>query len=305
MQRIAGIDGGGTHTRAAIADETGRVLGIGEAGPGNLHDVGEEQLGKHIQLALERAWAASGETSKRVDALFLGLASVARETERERVRQLVRRLGLASDGHVGIDHDLRIALAGGLGGEAGIALIAGTGSACFGRDADGNSAYAGGWGPFLDDAGSAFELARRGLTACIRAHDGRGPKVAFSQPLYDELQLEDWHQVPARVSSGELSRAQIAQLAPIIDQAAAQGDPIACGLIQDAANELTLLIVAVANKLGWEDPPIALNGGMLAKGNQVRSVLETVLKHALPKAHAQDPCSSPVEGAVMLARDLL
>jgi len=40
MRVVAGVDGGGTRTRAALVDESGRVLGLGEAGPSNYGDVG-------------------------------------------------------------------------------------------------------------------------------------------------------------------------------------------------------------------------------------------------------------------------
>ena len=305
MKRIAGIDGGGTRTRAAIADGEGRVLGTGEAGPGNLFDVGPERLAAHLRSALETAWAAAGEPARRLDAIFLGLASVGRPAERERVRELVLDQDLARAEGIGIDHDLRIALAGGLEGAPGIALIAGTGSACFGRDGAGRSESAGGWGPFLDDAGSAFELGQSALRACVRAHDGRAARPSFCEPILERLELRHWHEIPARVASAALGRAQIAGLALLVSEAAEVGDPIGLELVQHAAREQARLVSAVARKLDWSDPPVALCGGMLSAGGLGWRALLAELERCLPRALPTEPLRSPVEGAVLLARELL
>ncbi|GAG07925.1 unnamed protein product, partial [marine sediment metagenome] len=41
---VVGVDGGGTRTRVAVATEEGTVLGTGESGPGNYHDVGIDEV---------------------------------------------------------------------------------------------------------------------------------------------------------------------------------------------------------------------------------------------------------------------
>jgi N-acetylglucosamine kinase-like BadF-type ATPase len=50
-----------------------------------------------------------------------------------------RRAALQLGDAIHVDHDIRIALAGGLSGRPGIALIAGTGSSCFGMNAAGDA----------------------------------------------------------------------------------------------------------------------------------------------------------------------
>src|SRR5579875_3586243 len=69
----------------------------------------------------------------------------------------------------------------------GVALIAGTGAIALGRNMQGATARASGWGYLLDEVGSGYELGRQALVAVVRAADGRGP-----QTMLLELILEHW-----------------------------------------------------------------------------------------------------------------
>ena len=148
MTIALGIDGGGTHTRAALLDSNGRLLGVGQSAAGNLHDVGEERLHAHVAEATRAAWSEAGEAPQEAAAAFFGMASVVTEVDRERVRRIGLELELAPDGRIEVDHDLRIALAAGLAGAPGIVVIAGTGSSCYGRSPAGETWMASGWGSF-------------------------------------------------------------------------------------------------------------------------------------------------------------
>ena len=66
---------------------------------------------------------------------------------------------------VRVTTDLEIAFEAAFGAGEGILLLAGTGSAAFGRDANGRTARAGGRGPWFSDEGSAFDIGRRAFAA--------------------------------------------------------------------------------------------------------------------------------------------
>src|ERR1700733_5301986 len=142
MRLCLGIDGGQSSTTALIGDETGRVLGIGRAGPSN-HAAASEGRRKFVSAitdSVNQAAASAGLSAPvGFEAACLGLSggpdgkeALAKETIRAE-RYL-------------ITHDAHIALAGATGGEPGIIVIAGTGSMVFGRNAAGLTARAGGWG---------------------------------------------------------------------------------------------------------------------------------------------------------------
>ena len=69
----------------------------------------------------------------------------------------------------------------------GTVLIAGTGSICYARTADGRRARSGGWGHLIDDEGSAYALGRDILRAVVRAADGRAPATALTELIAQRL----------------------------------------------------------------------------------------------------------------------
>ncbi|HLP08445.1 MAG TPA: BadF/BadG/BcrA/BcrD ATPase family protein, partial [Opitutaceae bacterium] len=162
MALFLGIDGGGTSTRALLCDERGRVLGLGAGGVANHLHAGWGGAADSLHTAVHGAFTAAGLAPAPCAAAFLGMAATASDAARGRWREIALQLGLArAAAAVGVDHDVRIALAGGLAGRPGIALIAGTGSSCYGRTASGATWQAGGWGSILDDGGGGYWLGLR------------------------------------------------------------------------------------------------------------------------------------------------
>ena len=125
MRLFLGVDGGQSGTRAMIGDETGRIAGIGH-GPACRYEG-----------AIAEAVNAAGLMCASFEAACFGLSGGGAGKE-----ALVR--GLVKADRYLITHDAAIALTGALAGEAGIIVIAGTGSMAFGRNRAGRSARAGG-----------------------------------------------------------------------------------------------------------------------------------------------------------------
>ena len=182
---VLGVDGGGTKTHAVIIDETGRTLGEGFGGPTNIDDHDLETATVHLETAVNQARANAQLKNEPFDAAFLGIAGVVSAADKALVRKFSWRLELTCSPpagphatgpeQLGVDHDARVALAGGLSCRPGMVLIAGTGSACFGMNAAGEHHLAGGWGHLLSDEGSGYWLGLEALRAAVRGFDGRGP----------------------------------------------------------------------------------------------------------------------------------
>ena len=320
---VLGIDGGGTRTRAAIVDLSGRLLGLGEGGPSNLNVSGRDGVRDAVRDAVEAArvdavrdagrsagtdagTVASDDVGSDRDqqpfaAAFLGLAGVVTPRDHAEIRSIASELGLAPDNAVGVDHDLRIALAGGLGGSAGIVLIAGTGSSCYGRTDDGATWRAGGWGPLIDDPGSGYWLGVRAMATVCRSVDGRGPATALERALPDSLGLDSAGDLLRMTGTGGLTRERIAALAPLVLDAADAGDASATRIVAEAIDELARMVEAVERRLFAGNATMLTMTGGLTERRSFRDALERAITARSPSVRPVASRLPPVLGAAALA----
>lgn len=308
QQIVIGIDGGGTKVRAAITRVDGQLMGQGESGTGNYHDVGADIVRANIGEAVSQAWTATGQPPRQADAIFLGLGSIVTQEDREVIRRIVRELGIVNDGRIGVDHDLRVALAGGLAGQPGIVLIAGTGSSCYGRNENGQNWRAGGWGPILDDPGSSYWLGRQAMIAAIRDYDGRGSKTRLHQSVIEAVGINSVQEIMLRVELEGMARSEIAALAPLVTSAAAEGDDVACSLIERGADQLALMVATVAERIAFaattDKIPVIITGGLTSAGSVFLSPLHRAIQRRAPATCIVDARMAPVLGGVLLALEL-
>ena len=146
MQVFLGVDGGGTQTRSRLVDEHGSVLGRGLAGSSNLHQIDAATFRANLHSVVTQAFAELDPDSIELSAACFGLAGVSSSKAHEQAQAVIAELKLSPVATISILTDAHIALTGGLAGAPGIVLLAGTGSACFGNDAEGKLCRTGGWG---------------------------------------------------------------------------------------------------------------------------------------------------------------
>lgn len=296
-----GVDGGGSHTRALLCDEQGRVVGVGQAGPSNYQDVGEAAAGEALRGALT---AARGSIpSAAIGAAFFGMAGVVNAADHAAVRRMATGLHLSPDAAVGVDHDIRIALAGGLAGRPGIALIVGTGSAAYGRTADGRAHQCGGWGTLADDVGSGSWLGRAALQEAVRQADGRHPLTPLGKEVFGFLGIERIEDFMHRVYGQGLSRTEMARLAPVVMGLYDSGDPAARRLVCEGRDLLVELVTTTARVLALPGAEIVFAGG-LTQHPGYRGLLVQGIAEALPEARVVPARLSPGLGALIEALSL-
>lgn len=305
MRLVLGIDGGGTKTTALVMNEQGTVLSTGHSGPSNYDDIGLETTKKNLAMAVANARARANLPEKPFDAAFLGMAGVVSKTDRQLITQLAHDLNLATDACIKVDHDCRIALAGGLSGRPGIVLIAGTGSSCYGRTADGRHWRTGGWGSLISDEGSGFWLGRSALIAVARDLDRRSTATVLTKPLLDYLGIAEPEQLLHRIYVQGLSRQEIAALAPMVLEAASNSDPVAIDLIKTGCRELAICVRAVRDQLGFGASTELVLAGGLFRSDLYRGVLAEEVYSLVPSIKIVLPEHSPAHGAGLLALELL
>lgn len=309
MSLVLGIDGGGTKTICIILDDTGKVLGRGEAGPSNYHSVGVKAAHWEIQSAITLA-IASTEPS-RVEAICLGLAGVDRPADTEAARSIVQQLQASSElaiawalpgSQMTICNDALIALVGGVGHDAGIVAIAGTGSIVFGRNQQGCTKRVGGWGHILGDEGSAYHIAVSAMRAALKAYDGRGESTSLLECLQQHLGLLSIEDLIEVVYQQGWGVKDIAALAPIVDRAAASGDEVANHIIEQAVQELVIATQVVIDHLFREtELAVVTTGGVWQGMSKLHERFTAEIIKRSPLAKVIFPRYEPAYGAALLA----
>jgi N-acetylglucosamine kinase-like BadF-type ATPase len=255
-----GVDGGQSSTTALIGDETGRVLGRGRGGPCNHVSSAEGRtkffnaLGECLKQACKQA-GLDAETVAFVCAC-LGFSGGPEDKEAYS-RELIR------SEQYKITHDAEIALAGATAGEPGIIIIAGTGSMAFGRNAEGQTARAGGWGYIFGDEGGAFDITRRALRAALQYEEGWGPPTILRDLLLKETGAANANEMLHLFYTPEYTRRRVASFGPLVTRAAEKGDSAALEIFEAAAAELTRFVGGVHRHLfrAGERVPLAYIGG--------------------------------------------
>lgn len=294
MRFAAGIDGGGTKTTVALRDLQGNALGRKAFGAFNLNSIGPARFSR----LLEEITAYLRESGECV-SLCIGAAGISNPTVRELTEQAMNMAGVARWKLVG-DHE--IALYGALEGMPGCALIAGTGSICFGRDGEGNTARAGGWGHLIDDGGSGYALGRDALKALVCAWDGRQEDSLLTRRITGELGIDSRQALIAYVYGGE--KSCVAALAPLVEETAAQGDETARRILRDNAKALGELAAAVVKRLPGAVGEVALLGGLLSNDTHLRRETVKYLSAQLPGICPVAPRQDAAAGAALMALEL-
>lgn len=310
---ILGIDGGGTKTVCVLMDDTGQVLGRGEGGPSNYQSIGIEATQNSLEEAITQAIKATNlSIPLTIEAMGIGLAGVGRPEDIQTVKNLLKPLQLKLSElitwqilpqHLSITGDNEIALMGGCCDTVGIVAIAGTGSQVYGQNQQGKTKRVGGWGYILGDEGSGYNIAIRGLQAALKAYDGRGRETVLIERFKHHLNIDKIENLVEVVYRQGLSVAEIAALAPIVDQAAVEGDAIAIAIITTAVEELTFATEVVMIDLfdPTETFEIVTIGGVWKSISQLRQQFEIAIEAIAPDATVIWPRYQPAYGAGLLA----
>ena len=301
---LIGIDGGGTKTVALLADLEGRIIGRGIGGPSNYQVVGLEAAGEAMNHAIHAAFADAGVEPCAPRAMGLGLSGVDRPADFDVIRAWAA--GQMPDTRAVIVNDAMIVLAAGTPEGWGIAMISGTGSIVYGRNREGQLIRAGGWGYILGDEGSGYAIGQAALQAVMRAHDERAPQTMLTQSVLAHWSMESPTNLVSRVYIEQVSPADVAKLAVLVEAAASAGDAVAQNILREAGRDLALAASAVVRRLGMQGPiPCAQAGSVIVKGQNIQRLF---VAEAAAMGLRLDPVTSvtePAQGAVRLAREAL
>ena len=277
----AAVDLGKSRCRVAVITPDGRETYTDAGTPGLAVADGAASAAAVILPLLTRA--------QRVDRIGVGAAGAW--TAPRAAAVLARTLADATGAHVAVASDVVTAHVGAMDGASGTLLIAGTGAVALGVDADGLR-LVDGWGPDLGDLGSGSWIGREGARAVLRARDALGADTALTDAVRAHIAP---HPDPITWLAGDTPTArQLATLAPLVLDVAADGDAVAADIVAEAVRLLTASALAASDRVH----EVAIHGG-LTNHPWFRTELEGAL--AAAGRTVVDAVGDAFDGAVLLA----
>jgi N-acetylglucosamine kinase-like BadF-type ATPase len=275
MSFILGVDAGGTKTFAVVASKDGQVRGVGRAGSANFQACGIAGAQGQIKKAVEGAAGRAGVDPSGFAAVCYGVAGADRPKDFETIRKFVEPLTPCPNFR--LENDTIIALRAGTQDGVG---IAGTGSNAIGRDAQGNKLQVGGLGRLTGDFGSGEQLAEAAVVAAIMGTDGRGAETILTEKITAHLNLERIEDIiEYTFYDSDKAHLDLGSLAPLVFQAAAEGDQVARSILKDAGQNVARAVKVILDKLfpGGDGVTIVFGGAVFQKGADT-TLIETVSK---------------------------
>jgi glucosamine kinase len=248
---IIGLDIGGTKTHG-IRFENGIPVADESAGSSNVQNVTRDEAAHNLASLFERIGGGA------VSHVYAGSGGIDTAEDAAALAGLIEPH--VPGAQITVVHDSRLLLAAGHA-STGVAVIAGTGSAAWGRNADGGEARAGGWGYLLGDEGSGYWLGREAVRHSLRRMNQGLPVDELTAALLKSCGVGHANRLIALFHSPDTGRRFWAQQARHVVEAAAAGHTASQDLLEQAGGDLSLLALQVLGQLRIQGPVI-LGGGL-------------------------------------------
>lgn len=308
MKYLLGMDAGGTKTLCVLADEQGNVIGMGRSGCGNFQVNGRAGAQQELKKAVEKTLQQADIEPQRIEVAFYGISGADREEDFLAVHEILEPINPAA--RMFLENDTTIALRAGTQNGLGLGLISGTGTNAIGFNGKGQRLQVGGWGsPYLGDYGSAHDIAADAFALAQRGWDERGRPTLLYEKLVKALGVKHLIDISERDYFDSYEPLNIAALAPLVFEAAREGDRIATDILEKAGREIALSALTILRALfqPHEEIPVVLGGSVFQKGNHPAMVmtLENEIRKEFPLVKFTLLDRDPVVGALLFAADRL
>jgi len=295
-ERILGVEGGGTKTAwvlvEAVTSSAGggtelRILDQGKLPPSNLRLTTPERLREIFS-----------ELPKQIDRAGVFLAGCGTAEDRRMLTLISRDIWPSAKMVTGSDRDSGLAAALDYGD--GIVVNAGSGSSVTGRRGD-RIERAGGWGHILGDTGGGYFLAIEALRLILREYDLHHGEMQFTAKILHALSLNNLDELVRWAQTAD--KMEIAILAPVVFEAAADGDAHVNEIVEEGTRVLCEYTEAVASRLHLLAPKVVLMGGLFHRDSIYTHTFRRRLKKNLPDARVTIAERSAEFGAAWLATE--
>lgn len=296
-----GVDAGNTKTTIAISATTGGKIRIVKAPAGGIATADILTPLNTIRKALK----ATKIPRSSIAGMHIGIAGLDSQKTLDTAYVFFEQHFPKTK--FSISNDVINALRSGTEHLPAIALIAGTGTHCYGLTQKGKVAQTAGLNYLLADEGGGYWIGLHLLKYAARSADGRFPRTIIKDLIFKHFTIKDIHELPEKLFALKNHKRDIAQLAHYLTDELVAKDALARRLATHAAQSLALNVTTVAQRLNLnkQQVDVVLVGGILTGHQYIQKKVITLIKKSCPKATIIIPTTTPEIGALELAKDLV
>jgi glucosamine kinase len=276
------------------------LLATAVSGPSNIVRVGESQARESLQQGARSACAAAGINPQQIAGTCVGGSGAGHP---ELAAMVKRALAEILPAPIDVVGDMQTALEAAFDTGPGVIVNAGTGSFAYGRNGEGKTMRAGGWGFAIGDEGSAQWIGRSAVNVLLRASDRIDgiPETPLAKALFKAWGVSSLSDLARAANS--IPPPNFAALSPAVF---ASDDDAATQVLTAAGRELSAIAGVVMGRLFAKDHdaavPVAMTGGVFRHASRVREAFYNELRRIEPRAEINPQVVDPVEGALRIAR---
>ncbi len=296
----AGLDVGGTYGRVMLTREDGCVIGTYEGEGCAFNTVGED-AGRMMYRALISGAMERFETTPE---MCIGICVAASGIDSLRLSEvcfeIFSGMGFRRDA-IRVMNDCEIYLT--CSPPPVMAAVVGTGSICYGMDADGCVFRTGGWNHILSDEGSAYDIGMKAIKCVALRLDGRGADTSLSSILAEKEGIVSLETADEYITRYAHDKSRIGKIARYCDFAAREGDSAAISILEGCADDFFQVVLGTYSKLGvipaGHEVTLWMSGGVVLGCGRFYERLVHNIRRELPIVTVKRPEKS----ALLLAAE--
>ncbi|GIN59106.1 N-acetylmuramic acid/N-acetylglucosamine kinase [Lederbergia ruris] len=296
---VIGLEGGGTNTRAMVADLQGHVLAYQESG--SAHPYRDPTAKENIQMAILGALSTAERSLEDVCYVAAGLPCYQQKEDLPLAKSLLYIDGMSCPHR--IMNDSEVGHIGAFLFDPGIMVVSGTGSIVMGYTEKGEVLFNSTFGHYAPTAARylSYQAVHSILADQVQFED----KALIQEVLrfwqvegIDELRELHLHHF--YMDKVERDR-QFGLMAPIVTRAAAHNRPLAKRVCDEAILTLETGIRLIGQYFKEERVKVSFVGSVVRSPYFLGQLTDILQKGSNKQYQVVEPILSPVAGAVLMA----
>ena len=162
-------------------------------------------------------------------------------------------------------------------------------------------------GHIISDEGSGYDIGRKALSAIFKSYDGITRETMLTEKILSHFNFKNVDRIIEYVYNNKVTKEYIAQIAPIVIEAAYENDRASIGILDESIDNLVEITETVIRKLEFDEGKIdlVLDGGILKKVKYMQDKFREKIDKRIDNIHIAMPLFDGAVGSLLIAWNYL